>query len=606
MKLLKNILCFCLLALLPFSVIDAQKSSRKKNKTQTTARKSTGVKKKNARKKTVANKKSEQNNAANPMGATLRLAEQQQKTADTTVPKTVTVTSVFKPFLKTAAKINFTAATPVIDSSRIAVSYQIPAQNLFFNYAPVAVKPLMLETDSALAWQNDNFIKAGFGNFSSPYIESGITFGNNPSDITSLHGKYISSKGNLPYQEFYKANIEGTGNYSVSNRLNLFSKLYYNHSTQYKYGTAAGVTVPKDNLLQQFNLVGLNVGIETKAIDSLGITYRPELGASYFSDNRGGSEFTFQFNGSVNKSFTNALSFDLGLNASLTGLKQPQAIAAYNNVSNNLYTIKPSLHFITPNVKLKAGFDPSWDNSRFALLPNITAEARLSETNVTLEVGWLGYFNKNTYQSLSVINPYIAQPGALFNTKNIEQYVGIKTAISKQLSFNARFSLLKTNNLPLFVNDTVLTNRQTFITLFEPELKGFKLHAELNYTVQDNFFGGAAFNFTNYSNQQLYAKTWGFLPLELTGYLKYRITKDFLVKGDVFFWDGTYYKNPSDGANYKLNPAADLSLGAEFTIVKHLNLWVQMSNIFNNRYQRWNQYEVLGFNVLGGIVYSFR
>ncbi|MFV7836800.1 hypothetical protein ACNPMO_15460, partial [Enterococcus faecium] len=100
---------------------------------------------------------------------------------------------------------------------------------------------------------------------------------------------------------------------------------------------------------------------------------------------------------------------------------------------------------------------------------------------------------------LTVNNPYIAQPGLLLNTKNIEQYVGVKGSISKQLSFNARFSLVKTNNLPLFANDTALNNRQTFITVYEPELKGFKIHGELNYTNRDKIFGGAAFNIINYA-----------------------------------------------------------------------------------------------------------
>jgi hypothetical protein len=31
-----------------------------------------------------------------------------------------------------------------------------------------------------------------------------------------------------------------------------------------------------------------------------------------------------------------------------------------------------------------------------------------------------------------------------------------------------------------------------------------------------------------------------------------------------------------------------------------------MNNLLNNTYQRWNQYNVLGFNVLGGVVYSFK
>ncbi|MFX5180205.1 hypothetical protein ABTC53_20010, partial [Acinetobacter baumannii] len=80
-------------------------------------------------------------------------------------------------------------------------------------------------------------------------------------------------------------------------------------------------------------------------------------------------------------------------------------------------------------------------------------------------------------------------------------------------------------------------------------LKGFKIHGELNYTNRDKIFGGAAFNIINYANQQTYAKPWGILPFEITGYLKYKITKDFLVKGDVFMWDGAYYRNPADGSS---------------------------------------------------------
>ena len=51
--------------------------------------------------------------------------------------------------------------------------------------------------------------------------------------------------------------------------------------------------------------------------------------------------------------------------------------------------------------------------------------------------------------------------------------------------------------------------------------------------------------------------------------------------------------------------AFDLNAGAEFRITKNFNLWLQMNNIFNNKYERWNQYQVFGFNILGGIVYSF-
>ena len=49
----------------------------------------------------------------------------------------------------------------------------------------------------------------------------------------------------------------------------------------------------------------------------------------------------------------------------------------------------------------------------------------------------------------------------------------------------------------------------------------------------------------------------------------------------------------------------DLNAGVEFRITRQLNLWFQMNNLFNDKYERWHQYQVYGFNLLGGIVFSF-
>ena len=69
--------------------------------------------------------------------------------ADTT-KKTVVVTSAFKPAIKPAAKINFSAATPVIDSSKLNLKYNVPSQNLFFTYQPVSLKPLAVAIDTLI------------------------------------------------------------------------------------------------------------------------------------------------------------------------------------------------------------------------------------------------------------------------------------------------------------------------------------------------------------------------------------------------------------------------------------------------------------------------
>ena len=108
----------------------------------------------------------------------------------------------------------------------------------------------------------------------------------------------------------------------------------------------------------------------------------------------------------------------------------------------------------------------------------------------------------------------------------------------------------------------------------------------------------------NQYSLQKEARAWGLLPLELNSSLRWRILKDLWLKSDLWAWDGAAFLGPHGQAD-KNNPAFDLNAGVEFRVAKQLNLWLQMNNIFNDKYERWNQYQSYGFNILGGIIFSF-
>ena len=136
-------------------------------------------------------------------------------------------------------------------------------------------------------------------------------------------------------------------------------------------------------------------------------------------------------------------------------------------------------------------------------------------------------------------------------------------------------------------------------------MKAIRLHGEMGYTVQEKLSFTAGATFTQYNSLTVNQKAWGLLPLEVTGSFKWTVVKGVQLKSDLFVWDGAPYQDKALQTQ-KGSAAADLNLGAEFSVMPRLNLWVQMNNVLNNQYQRWNQYTVLGFNVLGGVVYSFR
>ena len=526
-----------------------------------------------------------------------------QGLGDTSAPKVVTVTSAFKPFLKNAAKVNFTAATPVIDSSKIPVVYAIPSQNLFFAYQPAALKPLALAVDSGYVWENDQYIKFGAGNFSSFLGEAAFSFGDGKNSITNVRGNFLTSTGHLPAQQASKWGIDVLSVFNTKNNHEWTTHPFYHTSTQYQYGyEPSTLSYAKDQILQQYNTVGLEAGLQNKVANSFGITYHPQLSFIRFSDNHEAQENNLVIKAPINKAFGKIYSFNVGMTADISTATFP-LIPNYLKLVNNLYYINTSIQFKTPNFRLNAGIQPSWDNQNFSTLPEISAEAKLSDANLLVEAGWIGYFQKNTFRSLAGFNPWIGPLTNLLNTRIREQYVGLKGAKGDHFTYQARFSLLHFNNQPLFVNNA--SDGKTFNVLFEPEMQAVRLHGELGYTVQEKFSFIAAATFSQYNSLSVNTKPWGLLPLEVTGSLKWKLLKDLQVKADLFVWDGNPYRDKSLESR-KLNPVADLNLGAEFAVMPRLNLWLQMNNLLNNTYQRWNQYQVLGFNVLGGVVYSFR
>jgi outer membrane receptor protein involved in Fe transport len=85
--------------------------------------------------------------------------------------------------------------------------------------------------------------------------------------------------------------------------------------------------------------------------------------------------------------------------------------------------------------------------------------------------------------------------------------------------------------------------------------------------------------------------------------MRFQLVKDLYATSTIFAFSGPW--SLSKEGSKKLPGAIDFSAGLEFKIVKNVKLWAQFNNIFNKEYQRWNQYPVYGFNLLGGVVFSF-
>jgi hypothetical protein len=601
MNKLKNIILILLIALIPFANVEAKEKGKQGKQKKASQTKKTTTKKVSSSKPSTAKKGTAKKETTTSKKAETRSDEDAAvaPSKDTSKPNEVVLYSSFKPTLRNAAKINFTAATPVLDTTKLSLTYRIPAQNLFFSYQPVPIKPLALFVDTARRWENHQYVKAGFGNYSTPYLEAGAAFGDGIKSSTSVHAKYTSSKGKKEHQQFSKAGIEAMGTYASGTNHEFSGKVFYDNSTQYQYGYEPSTLIfSKEQLKQQFNTVGMSIGLKNKQATDFGITYNPKIAVSYFFDARDGKELDFVAKLPVNKAFGTMFAFDVALTADITNYQRP-----VQTIKNNLFYLEPTIQFKTPNVKINAGIVTGWDNQVNAILPNVSAEAKINGEKFVLQAGWIGYYHKNSYQSLSAYNPYIAQPTALINTKVNEQYAGFKGSAGSHFTYNAKVSFLKMNGQPLFVNDNV--DGKSFLIVNEPDLQAVRIHGEVGYTVQEKFSFLAGANITQFTKVSSFDKAFGLPPVEITGALRWKVLKDLHFKSDVFFWDGASYLSKT-AQTQKLNAVMDLNAGLEYSLMPKLNLWLQFNNLLNTKYQRWNQYEVLGLNVIGGVVYSFK
>lgn len=522
---------------------------------------------------------------------------------DTTKKQTIDITSSYKPVLRNAVKVNFSATNLPADTSKTVGPYMVPPQNLFFTYQPISLKPLALQQDTALELGGRNFIKLGYGNLSTPYANAGFSFGDGKKSLVNFYADYISSTGKIKNQDYSRMNIKGSGSY-FTNRNEIYGNVGF---SQHEYGLYGYDHLmhnyDKSDVLQRFQDLSIKGGFRNKDKNETGINYNPTVQLGVFQSQDKLTEGSFVIDAPVEKTFGDVFSIKVGANADLTAYTTEGMIPNNIKFHNNIFQIAPELIYAKPTITIHAGISPTWDNGKLSVLPNIYGEAQIKDQAFLVEAGLIGRFIKNSYRNLSTINPYLAPVTFQKNTKETEFYGGIKASVGKHFNFSAKAGVISYNNLPLYINDTA-TDYKSFRISYESKLTDLRIHADMSFVSQDKFTITGGLTLNGYTGLSDNDKAWGTIPLEFVGSMRWWAYKQLLLKADFKTFAGGPYllKNNVNGT---LSGGTDLSAGMEYVINKKFSAWLDFNNIFNNKYERWHNYEVYGMNVLGGVIYKF-
>jgi hypothetical protein len=515
----------------------------------------------------------------------------------------VDINSAYRPVLRNAVKINFSATHVQADTAAPRLKYDIPAQNLFFAFQSIPTVAMALEQDTNLYLGLRNYVKAGYGNLATPYVSAGFSFGDGKKFLANVYADYISSKGKLLYQDYSRLNVKAAGSIFLPSN-EVYAVVDVNMQDNFLYGfDTALYKYSKKDVRQQFQDFSGKIGIRNTKTGEFGINYNPNLQVSSFTNVNKLTETSFILTAPVEKQFGEIFTFRLEAKADITAYTTKNLLPANVKFNNNVYQVSPALVFSTPRASIHAGITPTWDNGNFVWLPNVFAEAFIAEKVFAFQAGWVGRVSKNTYRNLSVVNPYLKTGTAQLNTKEIEYYGGIKGTLGKHFNFNAKAGYITYTNLPLFINDTA-TDGKAFVISNESKINNFRVHGDVSYVNKEKFTVTAGITYNGYVGMKNNAKAWNTLPLEFTSSLRWWAFKQVLLKADFYAFSGSFYLDKGNVAK-AFKPGSDLSAGIEFKINNTFSAWMDVNNILNNKYQRWHNYEVYGLNLLGGVRVNF-
>ena len=240
-------------------------------------------------------------------------------------------------------------------------------------------------------------------------------------------------------------------------------------------------------------------------------------------------------------------------------------------------------------------------------------------------VGVSGDLKTNTYKSLSDKNPYISPTQNILQTnKKYNAFAGIKGRLDSQFSYNFKASYAEIENNPFFALNQSKSDGNNNAGTDAFSFFGYDYGNSFNTEYDDiklvSFFGEVAFDGIKNLSVGLNGQ---FNKFTLTNELEPWNTPK--IKGELF---GTYKTNKwFAGANFffvgqrkgKLYDALpletfsaidldgyfDINFNGGYHFNDSFSVFLNLNNVLNNSYQRFNNFNVQGFQAMGGLTWKF-
>ena len=551
-----------------------------------------------------------------------------QKKEESIGTETVNVVKPYSPTISDAFKVK---ETPSLDDSgnqpKETIKYSILSVPVASTFTPSKGKAEGVEK-SKKERLFSNYATAGVGNYGTLNAELFVTHDLGNKDFVSGMFRHHSSQGGIKdvllNDEFYDTALNigyGQNNQDMSWNVDLgYQNQIYNW-----YGLPQDFDlslIPSISPGHTYNTISLggNMEFNESVFSKIATKF------THFSDNFSSSENRFY----VKPTFkVDVLEQSINTNIivdHVTGTFENNYFKDNINPLKYSFTnlgIEPSF-VVNENdwtLELGAGIFYSLDSenngNKLFLYPKVNASYKLVGDLMIFYTGVNGGLQQNSYADFVTENPFLSPTLAIAPTNNqYTVFAGLKGKLASNVSYNLTGSYLNEKNKGLFKSNDYTENAanedyafgNSFNVVYQ-DVRTFRFYGELKADFSENVTFGINGTFNSYKNDGN-LEAWNLPSLKVSSNLDVNITKQWYAGVNVFYVGER--KDMQSNLDLTANPSvitlksyfdANAHLGYKFS--ERLTFFLKLNNIGNQAYEKWLNYPVQGFQVLGGANYKF-
>lgn len=290
---------------------------------------------------------------------------------------------------------------------------------------------------------------------------------------------------------------------------------------------------------------------------------------------------------------------------------------SYDHIYKNLFmmALRPNFNINGDmyNVSLGFGLDFKTDD-KVGVYPDVKGSLFLLDNDLELYARAGGRSKINTFESLIKENPFVTTDFSYlsdfgYEKTKIDLGLGVKMNVAKVLDIHVgiRYRVVKDGlffvpDFDFFAEydgDETMYHLQAFDVTFM-DYNVLNVMADANWKINERADVAMSLKYNGYSIDFPYYKP--SFEMTLSGGYKYGEFWKFDASMSIV---GKRWAMNECGGNIQLKPAFDIKLGADYQIDENFSAFVEVHNLFHNKYQLYYNYPSMGLELFAGLKYKF-